>query len=77
MKNAMINVTTVFIGLISFIFITGLGFVLTMIFLVVGLIAKPFVLKNLKQNMQQVQAQQSAESMTGSTYEGKFQRVID
>lgn len=77
MKNTMINTITLFVGLVSFVFITGLGFVLTMIFLVVGLIAKPFVSKSLKQKMQQVQAEQSEESISGTTYEGKFQRVID
>lgn len=77
MKNAIINVITLFTGLISFVFVTGLGLVLTAILLVVGLLTRPFLLKNLKQKMQQVQAQQSEDVITGTTYEGKFERVND
>ena len=75
MKNTTINLITLFIGFISFVFVTGLGFVLTATLLIVGLIAKPFLIKNLKQKLNKVQVQSTAGSTTGEVYEGKFERV--
>jgi ABC-type transport system involved in cytochrome bd biosynthesis fused ATPase/permease subunit len=75
MKNAMIHFITLIIGFISFVFVTGLGLVLTATLLIVGLIAKPFLIKNLKQKLHEMQDQSTAESTIGEVYEGKFEQV--
>jgi len=75
MKNATINLITLFIGFISYVFVTGLGLVLTATLLIVGLIAKPFLIKNLKQKLNEAQVQSTTGSATGEVYEGKFERI--
>ncbi|MDX2322131.1 MAG: hypothetical protein QNK26_16220 [Moritella sp.] len=77
MKNTIIKVITLFIGFISFVFVTGFGLVLTAILLIVGFVAKPFLLKSLKQKLSQAQAQTTTDSATGSVYEGKCERVSE
>jgi len=75
MKNAAINLITIFIGFISFVFVTGFGLVLTATLLIVGLITKPFLIKSLKKKLNKVQIQNTTASTTGKVYEGKFERV--
>jgi len=75
MKNATINLITLFIGFISFVFVTGLGLVLTATLLIVGLIAKPFLIKSFEQKLHKAQVQNTTGSATGEVYEGKFERV--
>ncbi|PKH06217.1 hypothetical protein [Moritella sp. Urea-trap-13] len=77
MKNTIINVITLFIGFISFVFLTSFGLVLTTMLLIVGFVAKPFLVKNLKQKLSQVQVQKSTNSATGTVYEGKCERVSE
>jgi len=77
MKNSLTNFIALLIGFISFIFITGLGFVLTTTLLVIGLIAKPFMLKNLKQKLNRANTENGASATSGTVYEGKFERVND
>jgi len=75
MKNATINLITIVIGFISFVFVTGFGLVLTATLLIVGLIAKPVLIKNIKHKLNRVQVHRSTGSTTGEVYEGKFERV--
>ncbi|QUM76655.1 hypothetical protein HWV00_10670 [Moritella sp. 24] len=77
MKNSLTNFLALLIGFISFIFITGLGFVLTTTLLVIGLIAKPFLLKNLKQKLNRANTENGVGATSGTVYEGKFERVND
>lgn len=77
MKNTVLKVITLFIGFISFVLLTGLGLILTTILLVVGIVAKPFLLKNLKHKLNQAKGQAASDSATGDVYEGKCERVSE
>lgn len=75
MKNTIIKFITLFIGFIGFVLLTSFGLALTAILLVVGFVAKPFLLKKIKQQLSQVQVQKTTDSTAGIVYEGKCERV--
>jgi hypothetical protein len=75
MINTAYKIITLLIGSISFVFVTGLGLILTTVLLITGIIARPFLLKHIQDKGNQPQAYKVNDAVPGQVYEGKYERV--
>lgn len=75
MINTAYKIVVLLTGFISFVFVTSLGLILTTVLLITGIVAKPFLLKRMKEKLNQSQVYKANNVIPGQVYEGKYERV--